>query len=199
MRLFVAIPVGEETRQELESLVAGLRRPGDHLKWTAPAGWHITLAFLGNSTADQLRQLNGQLGAVHSTEFPIHFAAPEIFDRAGALVVGVPLTPALEELQRAVTAATAACDFTPEARAYRPHLTLARARRGERLNLRFDHAAKIAPFVAHEFALYESFLEPGGARYEAQARFKLLIRPINNASAIPPFSAQGAEKDGVRS
>jgi len=100
MRLFVAIPVGAGTRQELEQLVARLRQPGDHLRWTAPAGWHITLAFLGNSTADQLSRLNEQLAAIHFAPFPIHFAAPEIFDRAGAFVVSVQSTAELTALQR---------------------------------------------------------------------------------------------------
>ncbi|HWT65149.1 MAG TPA: RNA 2',3'-cyclic phosphodiesterase [Terracidiphilus sp.] len=171
MRLFVAIPVGAGTRQELEQLVARLRRPDDHLKWTAPAGWHITLAFLGNSTADQLGRLNEQLAAVHFAPFPINFAAPEIFDRAGAFVVSVQPTAELAALQRAVSAVVAACGFVSEARAFHPHLTLARARRGARL--RVDATAKVTGFMAWEFSLYESFLEIGGARHEVRQRFEL--------------------------
>ncbi|MDR3738825.1 MAG: RNA 2',3'-cyclic phosphodiesterase [Terracidiphilus sp.] len=173
MRLFVAIPVGAETRQELESLVNRLRRPGDRLKWTDPAGWHITQAFLGEASAEQLQILTDRLATVRSAPPPVEFAAPEIFDRAGALVVAVRPSVQLAALQRAVAAATAACGFVPEARAYRPHLTLARARRGELLHMRIDSTQTIAGFVAKEFVLYESFLERGGARYEARARFEL--------------------------
>lgn len=172
MRLFVAVPVGEGTRRALQALVTRWRRPGDGLRWTRPEGWHITLAFLGETAPERLPNLTGQLSRVKATQFRVEFGASEVFERAGALVVGVRLTAALEALQQAVNRAVAEAGFRPEERAYRPHLTLARARRGERIRLRTDEAA-IEGFEAREFVLYESSLEPGGARYEAQGRFAL--------------------------
>lgn len=172
MRLFVAIPAGAETRKDLESLVARLRRPADGLRWTAPAGWHITLVFLGEATAEQLHRLTRELATVEWSPFPINFITPEVFDRAGALVVGVQLSAQLAALQRAVSDATAACGFTPETRAYRPHLTLARTRRGDKVRLHLHGLKPPRGSMAREFVLYESFLEPGGARYLARVRFE---------------------------
>ncbi len=172
MRLFVAIPVDEATRRELEALAGRARRQGDGLRWTRPESWHITLAFLGQTAAERLAGLTERLRAVQGTAFRVEFGAPEILAQAGALVMSVRPSAELTALQHAVSAATEECGFKPEKRPYRPHLTLARPRRGERIRLRLNETA-IHGFTAREFVLFESFLEAGGARYEGRARFTL--------------------------
>ena len=48
MRLFVAIDIPDEARRVLSDAVAPLRDRHDGLRWTRPATWHLTLAFLGD-------------------------------------------------------------------------------------------------------------------------------------------------------
>jgi len=172
MRLFVAIPVGEAARRSLELLVRGMRRPADGLRWTAPEGWHITLVFLGETAAEKLPRLVDELNSIRATAFSVEFGEPEVFERAGALVVGVQPSAGLTALQSIVTRAAEAAGFRREERAYRPHLTLARAKRGEQIRVQPGRAT-VAGFTAREFVLFESFLEPAGARYEAKARLQL--------------------------
>lgn len=172
MRLFVAIPVGMETRRALEAMVARLRWDGDGLRWTRPESWHITLAFLGETAPERLVALTEQLGRVQANVFAVEFGVPENFKRAGSLVVGVRHSAELNALQQAVGRATAAAGFKLEERPYRPHLTLARARRGQQIRLQ-PLKDGIEGFKAHAFVLYESFLEQGGARYEERQRFSL--------------------------
>lgn len=177
MRLFVGIPMDAACRRALEALAARLRSAGDGLRWAAPAGWHITLQFLGSATPEQCACVQERLAAVQQVCFTISLEAPAFFERAGAFVVEVHPSPELVELQRRVTAATAPCGFVAEVRPYRPHLTLARSKGGRAaltaLRKRLGGGATFAPFEAREFVLYESFLEPGGARYEACGCFKL--------------------------
>ncbi|MGH3443635.1 MAG: 2'-5' RNA ligase family protein, partial [Nitriliruptorales bacterium] len=48
MRLFVALEVPDDVRGDLDLAVAPLRDELDRLRWTPPAQWHVTLAFLGH-------------------------------------------------------------------------------------------------------------------------------------------------------
>ncbi len=65
--------------------------------------------------------------------------------------------------------------FAPETREFRPHLTLARARRGERAKLpeRLSAPLVAPPFPVSEVILFQSVLHPGGARYTALERYRL--------------------------
>jgi RNA 2',3'-cyclic 3'-phosphodiesterase len=83
-------------------------------------------------------------------------------------------------LEQKVTAATRGCGFVPEARAYHPHITLAKAkgrnaRAMDGLKKVVEKAtlALAAEFAAGEFLLYESFPGPEGSRYEVRERFCL--------------------------
>ncbi len=74
MRLFVGIPLADAVARELAAVVGRLRssesaalRGSDGLRWTEPESWHITLQFLGNSTAEQLECLKARLGEVRSS------------------------------------------------------------------------------------------------------------------------------------
>jgi 2'-5' RNA ligase len=186
MRLFVGIPLADPVRKELEALCTRLRAGGDHLRWSAPEAWHITLQFLGSAGAEQLDCLTLRLAQVNSPSFLVQLGNLGVFDRAGVFLVEVEPAPALEELQRRVAAATAQCGFAAEERPYHPHITLARAKGDGRRQLRRlkeqagksagSHpaaAGRFTPSTATEFLLYESHPGPGGSTYEVKARFAL--------------------------
>ncbi|MFJ1755657.1 RNA 2',3'-cyclic phosphodiesterase [Kitasatospora sp. NPDC088134] len=128
MRLFVAVNPPAAAKQELVDAAAPLHGlPGaDGLRWTEPAGWHLTLAFLGEVEAGELPRLEGELARV-AGEHPAHrlqLAGGGTFgDRA--LWAGVAgEVPALRQLAEAVRQAVGGDDEHP---VYRPHLTLARS------------------------------------------------------------------------
>jgi 2'-5' RNA ligase len=99
------------------------------------------------------------------------------FERAGILIARVRLTPELLVLQERVTAATQPCGFTPEARPYQPHITLARSKGHAHdlsgLKATISRQPNFTRFAAKEFLLYESFLGSSGSRYEVRERFPL--------------------------
>ena len=180
MRLFVAIPMPEETMRELGESVARMRKRAgaEELRWSPPESWHVTLQFLGNVAAEQYACLLERLRGVRAS--PVKIAPQKIgaFGHAGILHVEVKPTPELLELEKRVTTATSQCGFTREDRPYRPHITLARRRgRGGRngiasLAAKGGELKPFTGFIADEFALYESFLG-GAARYEIRRRFPL--------------------------
>jgi len=65
--------------------------------------------------------------------------------------------------------------FAHETREFRPHLTLARARRGERARLPDEMSAALEapPFAVSELILFQSVLHSGAARYTALERYRL--------------------------
>ncbi len=152
------------------------------LRWADASSWHITLQFLGNSTADQLECLKAGLGEVRCAPIAVQVGELDCFDRAGILFANVTVAPGLASLQQGIVAATGQCGFVAEARPFHPHIALARAKGdGRRAGLReLLHKVHKQPafsqFTVHEFLLYESHLGRGGSRYEVRERF-----PLNRA------------------
>jgi 2'-5' RNA ligase len=177
MRLFVGIPLPDVTIEELSAVAARLRATEDGLRWTTPESWHITVQFLGNTGGEQYERTLDRLRQVRASAVSIGIEGLGIFDRAGVFFAGVKVSPKLLLLQESVAAATAQCGFIPETRPYQPHITLARSKADRqgllKLKTKILRQPAFSRFVADEFILYESFLDPGGSRYEVRERFPL--------------------------
>jgi 2'-5' RNA ligase len=179
MRLFLAIPLAPAVISELAAISMRLRSAADGMRWSAPESWHITLKFLGKTEQAQSDCLTGRLRELHLPPVPVRLKGLGCFDRSGILFAGVTVSAEMQELHRRVTQATEQCGFVPEARAFHPHITLARGKRdGSRQSLaelknKIPRATTFTHFAANEFVLYESFLGAGGSRYEIRARFQL--------------------------
>ena len=177
MRLFIGIPLAPAVVNELAALTARLKSPTDGLRWSAEAGWHITLQFLGQTYDEQYACVTGALRQIRHAPFEIQLDPPGFFDRSGVFFAGAHLSAELIGLQELVVAATKPCGFVPEDRPYHPHITLARDKGGReglrRLKGRVPVDVQFPGFRASEFLLYQSFPGPGGSRYEVRERFHL--------------------------
>ncbi|MEU6734653.1 RNA 2',3'-cyclic phosphodiesterase [Streptomyces physcomitrii] len=180
MRLFAAVLPPPAAVDELARAVARLRAlPGaEALRWTDREGWHLTLAFYGETAEEELPALSAglALAAAGEADFPLALRGGGRFG-SRALWAGVAgdLTALGRLAERSRAAASGDADRT-----YRPHLTLARGR----------GPADLAPYVsvldafegtgwrAGELALVRSNLGggPDGAgppRYEKVAGWAL--------------------------
>lgn len=181
MRLFVGIALDPALADALKRLTARLRRADDHLRWSSPDAWHITLQFLGSTDQQTYECLLARLREIHRPPLTIHLGVPDVFERAGVFHIGVMPSQDLTALERHVVAATALCGIQPEDRRYHPHITLARSkghdgRRGLHALTQHIHAGHTLPsFTASEYLLYQSFPTPGGSRYEIRERFPLRV------------------------
>lgn len=180
MRLFIGIPLAVEVIDELSAISARLQSSRDGLRWSAPASWHVTLQFLGNTTPQQCECTIARLHQVRFPPVPIRLHGLGFFDKAGIFFAAVAITPELLELQERIASATGICGFVRDARPFRPHITLARGKSNGRLQALESIKAKVprqprfSSFNAREFLLYESFLGTGGSRYEVRERFPLV-------------------------
>jgi 2'-5' RNA ligase len=133
-RTFIAIDLGEEARVYLAAEIARLGRALPAVRWSDPAGLHLTLAFLGELDDERLA------GATAAVEEVAGTAKPFTLEIAGLGTFGPPAAPRviwagiagnvrrLSELQAALASALEARGFPREERPFSPHLTLARLR-----------------------------------------------------------------------
>lgn len=177
-RCFVAVPLPETLRDEIVRTVTAWRAEpgGPGLRWTAPEGWHLTLAFLGQTEPALVPRLLAAIeqavgrtavwdvGAGGLGTFPGPRRARVLWYGIGdpggdlarlAAAVGdalVPLVPGLRQGQP-----------------FRGHVTLARARepRGEDLSRWLEQRTVPEGRVPVErVVLYRSHLGRGPAQYE---------------------------------
>lgn len=134
-RRFVALPVAPHVVAALDAALVPVRAAVPGLRWTEPAGWHVTLAFVGDlddERADELAAAVEQ--AVDRSAPPALLVTTVDVWRGTVLVVEVvdvdTRGPAVRLGDR-VQAAIAASGLPVERRPLRPHVTLARGRRGE--------------------------------------------------------------------
>ncbi|WP_199552355.1 RNA 2',3'-cyclic phosphodiesterase [Streptomyces sp. N35] len=193
MRLFAAVLPPPSAIDELAAFVRELKAlPGaDKLRWTEPAGWHFTLAFL-DEVPDALRpDLEERLrrGARRTSPFELQLYRSGRFGQR-ALWAGArgELATLRRLAERAYAAGSEAGLAMEETQRFVPHLTLARSGGGRRqthppeVDL-VPYAAELdafagTPWTVDHLSLVRSTLPVGGAagerpRYEEVARWPL--------------------------
>jgi RNA 2',3'-cyclic 3'-phosphodiesterase len=180
VRLFAAVVLPDDVVTDLDA-VAALQRD-DALAWTLPEQWHITLAFYGQVEDERVPDLKARLTRA-AKRYPLLSVA---LDGAGrfdgrTLWVGCSGDVAtLREISRSAAAAgrRVGAASADDALRFRPHVTLARARRP--LNLRPYVAAletfRSRPWTVDAVSLVRSHLGAGAERrskYETLSTHRL--------------------------
>lgn len=176
-RLFAAVDLPARVRALLAEWARREVGARHDLRRVAPDALHLTVVFLGHRPPAELDLIAGALTAAADGPIPLGVGAPlwlaprrphvlcvAIEDPAGALAA---LHRRLEH------ALAAAIGWEEERRAFRPHVTVARVRRGARVRPVDLDAPEPARFAAQAVTLYRSHLGGGSARYEAVHRVEL--------------------------
>jgi 2'-5' RNA ligase len=170
LRLFVALELPDRVRDALAA--AGAAADPDAWRPVAAASLHLTLAFLGSRPPGDVAAIRGVLDAEAGSPAPrLGLRDALLLPPRRPRVLAIALDDAggtLAALQRRVSDGLAAAGvYTPEKRAFRAHVTVARLRpraAGARAPvLELD----AAPFTADRLTLFRSQLHPKGARYTA--------------------------------
>ncbi|HXN29077.1 MAG TPA: RNA 2',3'-cyclic phosphodiesterase [Candidatus Acidoferrales bacterium] len=180
MRLFVAFDLPNAVRNALATLAQRLKPECRAARWVRTESMHVTLKFLGETDLQNISAIRAALAPIRSAQpvamdFRVLGFFPNEF-KPRILWCGVQATPNLAQLAAAVEEALEPLGFAREARAYFPHLTLARLEPNDALEnlLRAADALKTYDFGAareSEFHLFESVLKPSGAQYSKLAAF----------------------------
>ncbi len=170
-RVFFALWPDAEAMSRLAALGHSLASPGSRIM--RPHSLHLTLAFIGSVTSDQLAQLQCIAAGVHAEAFELRLDRLGFWPQRGILWAGCEQTPSpLRRLFDALSGALTAAKFGFErhgGKGLLPHVTLAR-------RVRCRHLPRLETPIAwnvDDFALVESHLHPSGASYRTLARFPL--------------------------
>jgi 2'-5' RNA ligase len=128
---------------------------------------HLTLAFLGEVTADELALVRA-VPPISVGEFELTLDAIGVWPESRILWLA-PLAPppALVELEARLWDGLGGSGFVPEERVYRPHVTLARRARP------IDATVEPVRWSVHELALVESLPYGRNVYYEVLERWPL--------------------------
>jgi RNA 2',3'-cyclic 3'-phosphodiesterase len=136
MRLFLAVPLSEETRNALSSWVSSLRKSLVFHKWVHPSDLHITIQFLGDVSSSRAEQLKTYLLETdwNTSSFSLSIKDIGSFGPSKApQILWAGLEGELDflrSLQLQAVERTSLLGFPKEERPYKPHVTLARKYRG---------------------------------------------------------------------
>jgi RNA 2',3'-cyclic 3'-phosphodiesterase len=177
VRLFVAINLPDEVRQQLYDAAAPLRASAPHVSWVPASKLHLTVKFLGDQPAQMVDATESALRAIAARHRPFDLelggvgAFPNL-KTPNVVWAGVSPEPRLELLHHDVELAFQQLGCGLEGRPFRPHITLGRVRYGGgRDEARaVARGVRLVQFHAHAHVrtldVMESALLPGGAQYQ---------------------------------
>ncbi|MCT6701025.1 RNA 2',3'-cyclic phosphodiesterase [Rheinheimera sp. 4Y26] len=159
-RLFIGVAPSAQQQQTLNALLQQLQAPLQPVK---PTNLHLTLLFLGQSSAAQTELLWQQLKTQQLPAFTVLLNQLELWPGPGVYcLTGVLQHRGLMQLDIQLRQAALQAGFLPPQHALRPHITLARK-------------AKVLPAAApqppevllapEKLTLYHSLSTPNGVRY----------------------------------
>jgi RNA 2',3'-cyclic 3'-phosphodiesterase len=176
VRLFAAL---ELPRPAVDALVAFASTAADPDVWrrVREESLHVTLAFMGARDPEAVEPAAAALRAAAGPAPRLALEGALLLPPRRPRVLGAALGDpggTLGALQARVSGGLAAAGlYTPEARPFRPHVTVARLRAGARAPREVAAAPPPLRFTATLLTLFASRLHPSGARYEPLARVEL--------------------------
>ena len=177
LRLFVALDLAPAA---VGALVRFRDAAADPVIWRPldEATFHVTLAFLGHRPESDVAEVAAVLAGLEPREPPaLALGAGLLLPPRRGRVLTVALADdsgALARLQGEVSDGLAAAGvYRPEARPFRPHVTVARIRPGASAPRAVEAEPDPIAFRAGDVVLYRSHMRRGGAMYEP-----LVARPL---------------------
>ncbi|MFB6815549.1 RNA 2',3'-cyclic phosphodiesterase [Streptomyces sp. NPDC056347] len=134
VRVFIALAPPDHAKAELARELRPAYDTHPQMRWNRIEDWHITLAFLGELPTGTVPSLRPPLAGLAAAHRPLRLAlrgSGNFDDRVLWSGIDGDLD-GLHTLAAEVRTAVRNCGVAFEERPLRPHLTLARARRGDR-------------------------------------------------------------------
>ncbi len=168
MRLFIAITLSQETREFLSKIRLPARMARE---------FHLTLRFLGEVPDEKVEKITAALDKINLRNFTFSLSGIGFFPngkRPRVVWTGIVPPDDVIRLEKMIDDCLAVLGFPREKR-YHPHITLARARRGNdpRALANSAMALKIPPLEnsVMGFELIKSTLTPDGPIHETLKTF----------------------------
>lgn len=136
-RLFIAVHLPEEVSASIREWAEKLSGQSSFRKWVHPADYHVTVQFLGDTPSGRIPEIVQALQAAVASHEPFRLGildAGVFGSNASPRILWAGLSgdiEALSALHQSVVSAMEVFGYVPEARPYRPHITVARKFEGK--------------------------------------------------------------------
>lgn len=181
-RTFIALPVPITEKLKEETDFYKKHVNGLNIKWVEMNNMHLTLAFLGDSSVQQIELVKKRLQEI----VPKYYSFNIRLTRAGAfkslhnpqvLWWGLEAGNVLQEIHNDIKEMIKDSGFEPENRSFKPHLTIGRIKN-------FSNTHNLAAVIssreslneivfADKIVFYESILMPAGPVYKPIEKYDL--------------------------
>lgn len=188
-RLFLALPLADIFKIELERFLSKIRHDIPEVKWVKSEQVHITLHFFGSIPGDEIEKIDGvvtetlkiwheKAGKAGPGPFNIYLRGIGFFPNAHKpRVAWIPVhgdVEAMDSLYRILRRHLKDARFSVEKRPFHPHATLGRIKKPVKNPLLQQISfPETESRTVDSLILYESILSSKGARYEAVKKFPL--------------------------
>jgi 2'-5' RNA ligase len=186
VRLFVALEIPVEVRENLAALSGELRARIPQARWNRAENLHVTLKFIGEAGAEKMEGIRAALAGVRTVApVAMEFRGLGCFPdarRARVLWVDAAAGPELARLADGIESALEPLGFAREQREFSSHVTVARFPQGpgnaEKLQATLGEykSRSHGRHTAREFCLFQSELQQAGSKYT-----RLACWPLNGA------------------
>jgi RNA 2',3'-cyclic 3'-phosphodiesterase len=180
MRVFIAVDLPQDLRKTLTDVERELEPLTDTARWVAPESIHITLKFIGEIPEKRIQDIDAALTGLTWKAFTVTVRGVGFFpgNRSPRVLWAGMEAPTMQNLTEELDSRLERLGFEKEKRAFRPHITLARAR-DSRIDSSLVTAA--SKYLEHDFGsftvdrvfLFKSILKPTGAVYERLKEYLL--------------------------
>lgn len=175
IRAFIAIDLDDRVIEKVYNVIGILKSRITDIRWVKQENLHLTLKFLGNIAESQVEPIAAALRHPLGLFSPCAISAKGLgvfpdFRRPKILWVGLTGNR-LVQLAAEIESALMPLGFTPENRAFTPHLTIGRWREGSRpaknLHQEIDNLNdfEFGACAVRQIVLFQSVLKPEGASY----------------------------------
>ncbi len=189
-RTFIALELDEALQRYLSGTIRQVAAALPRLNWVNPAGIHLTLAFLGELSDEQLTQASQAAASAAQNIAPFDYRLSHLG------IFGSPRQPRvfwvgiedpsgrLQNLQHAINAELVQRGFEVDTRPFSPHLTLARikvplqAEEQQRLQhiLHARQFSSSALYHVQQVSVMKSELARTGATYTSLHNYQLALK-----------------------
>lgn len=171
--LFIGIAVDEHCQQQIDRALQTLQQTRDDIRWVTAQNRHLTLAYLGDSSAEKTQTLLQHLDTAYQDIQPFTFSINVLcrFPDPRGRIVAATNAPsvALSSLQKKTLALLQRCDITVETMPFRPHITLGKIQNARHVHEDFRQPLDLS-LAVRAVNLYESAPQGEGRVYAVLAQ-----------------------------
>jgi 2'-5' RNA ligase len=181
-RLFVAVNVPDDVKEQIISIRNGLYQSSEKVKWERKEKLHFTIKFLGDVEEFRNQEIISALfnQLKNQKKIECEFDKFGFFNKRGKpaiLWLGLKFNQELNLVAEKVDNSLAELGFEKEKRNFKPHLTLLRIRGYENISelMKFkDYNLPVLAFTCSELILVKSILKPESSVYYNIEKFKFI-------------------------